>query len=50
MGKQRRRGKGNKVAVDPMVAWKRDFRGIWVWSVISVAVAGGIAWIVNLFG
>ncbi|MEW9032895.1 MAG: hypothetical protein AB2404_09265 [Planifilum fimeticola] len=47
---RRRRRTEKKVDVDPMVAWRRDIRGIGVWTVISVAAAGGIAWIVNLLG
>ncbi|GAA5347117.1 hypothetical protein CLV97_11641 [Planifilum fimeticola] len=47
---RRQRRKEKKPAVDPMVAWRRDIRGIGVWTVISVAAAGGVAWIVNLLG
>lgn len=46
----RRQRRKEKPAVDPMVAWNRDFRGIWIWSILSVAIAGGIAWVVNLLG
>jgi hypothetical protein len=46
----RRQRRKEKKSVDPMVAWRRDVRGIWVWTVISVVAAGGVAWIVNLLG
>ncbi|MGI6125956.1 MAG: hypothetical protein ACOYEF_03220 [Planifilum sp.] len=51
MARRRQRSKEKKKpAVDPMVAWKRDMWGIGVWTVISVGIAGAIAWIVNQLG
>lgn len=50
MARRQRRKEKKKPAVNPMIAWKRDFRGIWIWSILSVGIAGGIAWIANMLG
>lgn len=46
----RRQRRREKKFVNPMVAWRRDVRRIGMWTVISVAAAGGVAWVVHLLG